>query len=299
MGDYTLRVGERLECARVQAENGHFWRAAKPLGLTLLLIALAACGDGEKTNSPVNRKAVGALASVEASETVVGFFSGNIKSTRKIGRFKISKHPVSNDQYKECRAAGVCGEPKIGECSEPDLAKAASDGLGDSVTICVGHENAKAFCQWVGGRLPTLPEWLSAARGANIQRYPWGSVQGTCKQHPRVDHGLMVLVDGNSLEGCSVNAVDALATRRHADGAARSGMEDILISPAELVIGETDSTFGACGEGRPCTVYGAKPGSIDSVASYYVTQDGIRSGDEENEPRLTPRAYAFRCVVEK
>lgn len=87
----------------------------------------------------------------------------------RLDAFWMDKYEVSNAMYLKCMEAGGCTE-------------LASDNLNyknwiyrDHPVTYVTWEQAKAYCEWAGRRLPTEAEWEKAARGTDERPYPWGA----------------------------------------------------------------------------------------------------------------------------
>jgi len=79
-----------------------------------------------------------------------------------VDKFEIGRYEVTNRQYAQCMKAGICVGSAIAESK--DL----------HPVMNVTWYDAVAYCEWVGGRLPTEAEWEKAARGTDGRIYPWG-----------------------------------------------------------------------------------------------------------------------------
>jgi formylglycine-generating enzyme required for sulfatase activity len=81
--------------------------------------------------------------------------------------FRIDRHEVTNAQYRRfVEVAG--GHPAPVSWSDARTSDPSQPVLG------VTWDDAKAYCEQWGKRLPTEAEWEKAARGTDGRRYPWG-----------------------------------------------------------------------------------------------------------------------------
>jgi formylglycine-generating enzyme required for sulfatase activity len=84
-----------------------------------------------------------------------------------VSAFRIDRTEVALGDYLRCVQRGVCaparvvdGDARLGQAQHPVTGVTAAE--------------ARRYCEWVGGRLPTEAEWERAARGIGRRRFPWG-----------------------------------------------------------------------------------------------------------------------------
>ncbi|MBM3134197.1 MAG: formylglycine-generating enzyme family protein [Chloroflexi bacterium] len=88
--------------------------------------------------------------------------------------FEIDQFEVTNEQFARFvkETAYKTTAEKTGDSS---TWSAYAEGKPNHPVVKVSWNDAVAYCQWLGKRLPTEAEWEKAARGTDERLYPWGN----------------------------------------------------------------------------------------------------------------------------
>ena len=127
-----------------------------------------------------------------ALESVPPAFPVESRHRVQVLGFWISKTPITVGQFKAyCMATG----------NDFSKFKAPSWGWVDSQPMVkVSWNQARAFCKWAAGDLPTEAQWEMAARGPEGLKYPWGTIWDPHRLRWHADRTSNV---GNYLTGAS------------------------------------------------------------------------------------------------
>jgi formylglycine-generating enzyme required for sulfatase activity len=265
----------------------------RALALSAALVQSACAVESSRSVEPrAAAEQVPLLVEVPAGTVVDGFQSGRLRQTAEVSGFRITQHPVTREQFEQCVGSGVCKTLEEPACQpSPELAyPGLKTDAPDSPALCVGRQNAESYCRWVGGTLPTLRQWLYAARGTEPTRYAWGNEVGHCDHHPRFE-----AIEGEGEEDelvrtelCAAREGNKLLVAKHAAGASPFGVQDVLIAHAELLSLDAEALVSACDPGfAGCMVTSSEAGVIESARA-------LEHGQESSD-----LPYGFRCALEE
>jgi formylglycine-generating enzyme required for sulfatase activity len=146
-------------------------------------------GDLQVARISVPEGECGPLEFVHIPEGPFIFGRSANASDEWLAGYWISRHSITNAQYCAfLNSVGLGREHDVfwidlTGASPVDKCRIARDGrrfvvepgYEDFPVTFVNYYGAAAFCDWVGGSLPSAEQWEKAARGVDGREYPWGS----------------------------------------------------------------------------------------------------------------------------
>jgi iron(II)-dependent oxidoreductase len=204
-----------------------------------------------------------------------------------VAAFQMTRSEITVAEYNECITATACTTPAAswGYCNWDE------SGYDDHPSNCVDWNQAHAFCEWAGGRLPTEAEWEYAARsGGNDNLYPWGAEDPTCT--------LAVVYDAVLMDGCGTGRTWAVCSKT--PGNTDQGLCDMAGNVWEWVQDWYHSDYtgapddGTAWESPPTLARVVRGGDMHSSMEGVSTTRRLSA-----DPTFTDDEYAsigFRCA---
>ena len=176
--------------------EGVFELTGLPNGVLVYVAVSAENAQGERSYSPFAKaqpeRKLGERVWIPAG----GFPMGRMEEGASKGEaperwvytdgFWMDQYVATNDEYRVCVDAGVCGLPAQDWGYLPGLTWIpdyfSNPLYGDHPVSFLQYQEASDYCGWRGMRLPTEAEWEKAARGTSPDPgFPWGNDPPTCE----------------------------------------------------------------------------------------------------------------------
>ncbi len=205
--------------------------------------------------------------------------------------FEMTLTEITVRQYRVCMNAGKCSAPNADEVFY-EYYPGWQPGNEDYPMAFVSWDQARAYCSWVGGRLPTEAEWEYAARsGGETQDYPWGSTPATCT------YAVMFDREVSTSWGCGADTPMAVCSRPLGNTA--QGLCDMAGNVLEWVEDDHHSDYtGAPEDGSawvdsPRGTKRVTRGGWYGADHYGLLRTDYRWG---TDPTWQYMAFGFRCA---
>jgi sulfatase modifying factor 1 len=197
--------------------------------------------------------------------------------------FWTDRYEVTNAQYRSCVHAGKCQRPAYDK-SNTRGDYFVNSRYDDHPVIFVSADDATAYCQWVGKRLPTEAEWEKAAswdwRSGTKFIWPWGNAFDDSKVR-----------DGER--------DDTFRVGKHPEGASPYCAMDMAGNVLEWTADWYDEDYYKISSDSNPKGPSQGSGRVVRGGTWWDTQTDLRTTRRRYKPANAREAYlGFRCALD-
>ncbi|MCB9479363.1 MAG: SUMF1/EgtB/PvdO family nonheme iron enzyme [Deltaproteobacteria bacterium] len=199
------------------------------------------------------------------------YFCDSPRETVTLPAYRIDLYEVSAENYSRCVAARACPHG-----NRPTI----EDGEHLPVQSVTWPE-AKAYCDWMGRRLPTSNEWEKAARGSDARQFPWGDAWDPTRSN---------WCDGDECDGSVDGYAEAAPVDAFPGGVSPFGVYNMAGNVAEWT----------------ATPHPAKDGFYIVRGGAFAPPTGMGEPaaqttwrESSDPPNVGPGHLGFRCAADK
>lgn len=263
--------------------NDQYFYAADPAESTAFTERIASIT--EEVDDLVRGTDDAQMAFIPGGTFTMGLANGaiNEKPAHEVtlSEYKMDIYEVTNAQYALCVSDGACTDPAYTKSlKRPEYY--GNPEFDNYPVVWVTWNQANAYCEWAGGRLPTEAEWEFAARGEAGNLFPWGTA-----------------FDGSKLNFAGTGFYDTHAVDEDPNDVSEFGIYDLAGNVSEWVYDRyQENWYTITTQSENPT--GPETGSYRSIR-------GASCQNGENNARAVFRSFAkddtsdmfrgFRCVV--
>jgi formylglycine-generating enzyme required for sulfatase activity len=210
-----------------------------------------------------------------------------------VADFELARTETTWAEYARCVAAGACS-PARKSCLSARFEQSQAQPA-----VCLDWTQARAFCAWAGGRLPSEAEWEYAARsGEQGWRYPWGDTPAPTCERAVMDDGRTKGSAKGTTSGCGEDRAWDVCSKRAGNSA--HGLCDLAGNVWEWVEDDWHDSYAAAGRPDDGTAWVDSPRGSRRVyrgGSFWNAAANRRAANRSrDEPGLAGDGLGFRCA---
>ena len=153
------------------------------------------------------------------------------------GDLEFTESEITVAQFAFCVAHGPCAERHYEVHVLQPHCNLGRAGRESHPMSCVSGEGARAYCGWLGARLPTRSEWQVEATNRARTTYPWGDTAADCER--------AVWAGNDEVAGCGGEGTRPVCSL--AAGRSEAGLCDLVGNVSEWVIDDETGDMLALG----------------------------------------------------